>query len=234
MSTFIINWDPRTEGGRVALLKTLDEKLAGYQTTFPAEITNDVITIVHKAYVMGDWLLTGSLRADEAKLTINGYKGHLFDGPANTSMTNVPTPAVYGTTPAVAAAGIMSFVSNLRGLLVRNPAWTDNIAKDLQLYGTDGSFIPAEYVPHFSVNPFVGYIHIHVSTKHVHGHHVYIRKAGTATWDAPVMFNGANFDLRRTGADITENLEIMLKGVINNVETPLPSDIIAFLYKSTL
>jgi hypothetical protein len=234
MAELIKNWDPKTEEGRIKLISNLDDKLAGYQTKFPMEITTGFLDIIHKANLMGHWLLNGSSKSMLAGKTINSYKGHFFDGPAGTNMDTVPVPAVYGTEPAVSAAGIMKSIGDFRTIIGKNNLYTEPIAKDLELYGTDSSFDPDTYVPDFSIHPFTGYIHIHLGTKHVHNHHAYIRKAGGPDWEAFIQWTGANFDNYRTGSTSAENLEIMLKGVIDNKELPLTSRIVQFLYTASM
>src|ERR1035438_9251381 len=183
---------------------------------------------------MADFLITGSQRAETGSKTINSYKSHFFIGPVGTSMVTLPVPAVYGTAPTVVPADFMSYVRSLRNKLMENPKMTDDILKDLMLYGTDVSFDPATYVAVYSVHAFTGYLHFHVSTKNVHEHNIYIRKAGTTVWDAPIRFTGANFDVHRVPTTSPENLEVMIKGIINNVETSEPSVIRKVTYNAAL
>ena len=237
MSTHLVSWDPKTEQGRLAIFKNLDDKLITYVgTTFP-EITmgaGGVIETIHAGYQMANFLITGSQRSESGSKTINSYKTHFFDGPAGTSMISVPVPAVYGTAPAVVEADFMGYVRSFRTKLMENPAMTDDILKDLMLYGTDVTFDPTTYVSVYSVHPFPGYLHFHVSTKNVHTHNIYIRKAGTTVWDAPIRFDGANFDVHRVPTTSPENLEVMIKGIINNVETAMLSVIRPVTYNAAL
>ena len=234
-TAYIINWDPRTDGGRVALLKHLNENLplSTYTSLFP-ELTLAVLADINKRYLMADYINKASDNANSAAHSVNDYKRALFDGPATVSMTTVSIPAVYGVAPVVVPADIMDYVSNLRGLLMKNPNWTDAIAKALWLYGTDATFDKDTYQAHFSVNPFPGYLHLHVSTKHVKTHNIYIRKVGVTAWDTPIRFDGANFDVHRPPASAPENLEVMVRGIINNVETPLLSAILPVPYNATI
>lgn len=237
MSTTIKPWNELTEAEKVALLKNLDTKLPGYVGTSFPEITTGiggVTDTIHKGWAMADWLVTGSQRAESSAHTINSYKGHHFEGPVGTSMATVPAPAVYGVAPPVSVPDIMGYVGTLRGKLTKNTNMTDDILKDLWLFGTEVTFDPTEYVAIYSVNPFTGYIHIHVGTKNVKTHHVYLRKAGTTVWEAFISFNGANFDLVRVGLVSPENLEILIKGVIDNKEIGKESKITPFLYKTTI
>jgi hypothetical protein len=147
-------------------------------------------------------------------------------------MILVPSAAVYGTVPVIVDADIMAWVGNLRGILMGNVAWTDDIAKDLWLYGTESSFTPAAYMSNYSVNPFPGYMHFHVNCKFVKTHNVYIRVKGATAWEAPIRFDGPNFDVARPGT-AAQNLEVMFKGIIKNVETPLVSVIRPVTYNPT-
>jgi hypothetical protein len=235
MSTHLESWDPKTEGGRLAIFKNLDQKLITYVGINFPEITTGVggvIPTIHAGYLMADFLITGSQRSESGSKTINSYKLHFFDGPEGTSMVTVPVPAVYGTAPAVVPADFMGYVRSLRTKLMENPNMTDDILKDLMLYGTDVTFDPTTYVAVYSVHPFPGYMHFHVSTKNVKTHNIYIRKAGTTTWDAPIRFDGANFDVHRVPTTSPENLEVMLKGIINNIETAMLSVIRPVTYNA--
>jgi hypothetical protein len=234
MSTFIVNWDPHTDTGRVALLKHLDDKLhtTEYTDLFP-ELTVDVLAYLHKIYLMANFIVNACDNATSGVHSAVGYKRHLFDGPDGTSMVLVPTPAVYGTAADVVDADIMAWVGNLRDTLMTNNAWTDDIAKDLWLFGTEGTFDKDTYKAHYSVNPFPTYLHFHVSTKHVKTHNIYIRVKGATVWEAPIRFDGANFDVHRDGTT-PQNLEVMFKGIINNVETPMVSVITPVLYTPTV
>ena len=236
MIDFKESYDPRTEHGRVELLKHLDERLPSYTGSFP-ELTpgpTGVLAAIHNRYLMADYIVKGSQNAELAVHNVNDYKFKMFNGPVSTSMTTVPIPAVYGVAPTAVSADFMGYVATLRGLMMKNPNWTDAIAKDLHLYGTEGTFNPDTYVPEYSIHPFTGYLHIHVGVKFVNSHHVYIRKAGTTVWEPFIQFSNSNFDLKRVGLVSPENLEIMLIGVIDNKELPLTSKILPFLYKTTI
>jgi len=203
-------------------------------TDFP-ELTVGVIANVHKIRLMLDYVMNGSSVDASNSQTVNSYKHSLFEGPVTVPMTSIPVGADFGTIPtSVVEAGIMAYLSTLRTLLMQNPNWTEAISKALWLYGTDGSFDPDAYIPNYSVHPFTGYMHIHVSTKRVHVHNVYLRQMGTTTWDAPIQFTGANFDLHKITGTNPQNLDVMLKGVINNVETPGESLITTIVYKTSI
>lgn len=239
MSTILVKyWDPRTEDGRVALFKHLDdatEGFAAYAATFPTILTVGVLAMIHKIYLMADYVVNGSSVNNSSGKTVNDYKFSLFNGPATVPMTVIPVGANYGTLPtSVVEAGIMAYLTNLRGQLTKQAGWTEAIAKALWLYGTDGTFDPDAYIPHYSVHPFTGYMHIHVSTKRVHVHHVYLREMGTTSWGAPIQFTGANFDLHKITGTNPQNLDVMLKGVIDNVETPGESLITTIVYKTSI
>ena len=148
-------------------------------------------------------------------------------------MTSVPVSAVYEAAAAVVPSNVMHFLRDLRQQLVNHPAWNEGIAKALWLYGTDGTFDISTYVAHYSVHAFPAYMHFHVSTKNIHTHHIYVRVAGTLVWDAPISFDGANFDLHRVST-ASENLEVMVVGVRNNVETPTASVITPVTYKGSI
>jgi len=236
MKTILINWDPFTAPGRVSLLKNLDSKLLSYAGSFP-EITiglGGVVDTVHKCYAMTDFVVTATDRAQSSAGSMVGYKEHLFNGPAATSMTLVPASASYGTVPAVVAADVMGYIGNLRTKLMKNPNWTDAIAKDLWLYGTEEIFDKDTYKAHYSVNAFPGYMHFHVATKYVKTHNIYVRKVGASVWEAPIRFDKSNYDVHRMPTTSPENLEVMLKGIINNEETPLLSVITTITYNATI
>ena len=230
-------WDPKTEPGRLALIDHLDTKLhtTEYTTLFPVELTTAVLSNLHKMNLMANYICTGSNNAVSDQKKFNSYKHNLLDGPNGTDMTTIPVPTDDGAAPLVVEANIMENIGLLRDSLMLNPNWNDTVAKDLWLYGTDGEAFDKElYVAKYSAHPFPGYIHIHVGTKHVHVHNAYIRKAGTTVWDAPIRFEGANFDLHRVPTTSPENLEVMLKGVIGNVETPILSVITKITFTADL
>src|ERR1039458_2247531 len=165
MSTHLVNWDPRNEQGRFTIIKNLDDKRGGYVGTDFPEITTGaggVIETIHNINLMANFLITGSNRAETGSKTIVSYKQHFFDGPDDTSMVTVPVGADYGTAPTVVPADIMGYIRSLKNKLMENPKMTDDILKDLMLYGTDVNFDPATYVAVYSVNPFTGYLHFHV------------------------------------------------------------------------
>ena len=238
MSTILVKyWDPNTESGRQALWQHLDgtEGFAAYVGSDFPELSVEVLAMVHKIRLMVDYIMNGSGVGDSNLRTVNSYKHSLFEGPVTVDMSTIPVGSNFGALPtSVVEAGIMTYLSTLRTLLTKNSHWTEAIAKALWLYGTDGTFDPDAYDPHYSVHAFTGYLHIHVSTKNVHVHHVYIRVAGSLTWEAPIQFTGANFDLHRTIGTNPQNLEVMLIGVINNVETPTASVITPVTYKTSI
>src|ERR1035437_5044978 len=234
LTTILVKyWDPNTEAGRVSLFKHLDDPLVGlpfYAATFPTILTVGVLAMIHKMYLMADYVVTGSGLNNSSGKTVNDYKFSLFNGPVTVPMVTVPVGANFGALPVVVAAGIMSYLSNLRKQLIDQDC-SDAILKALWLYGTDGTFDPTAYIPNYSVHPFTGYIHTHVATKNVHVHNLYVREAGSIIWDAPVEFTGSNFYFHRVTPKKPENLEVMLKGVINNIELPGDSVITTITYK---
>jgi len=116
---------------------------------------------------------------------------------------------------------------------MKNKNWTDDIAKDLWLFGSEGTFNKDTYQATYSVNPFPTYMHFHVGTKFVKTHNLYIRVKGATAWETPIRFDGANFDVTRV-ATAAQNLEVMFKGIIKNVETPMVSKITPVTYNPTI
>jgi hypothetical protein len=229
------SWEPKDEAGRLALMQHLDDTLSlpVYTTAFP-ELTagpGGVLETIHNIRLMGEYLVGGSGVGESDAKKVNSYKHSFFSGPVGASMALVPTATTYGVVPTIVPADAMGYIRTLRGILMRNKNWSDDIAKALWLYGTDGpSFDPATYVAHYSVHAFPGYMHFHVSTKNVHSHLIYIRKVGTLTWDAPIRFDGANWDVHRISTSSPENLEVMVMGFYDNAETVLQSVITPVTY----
>ena len=229
------SWEPRDEAGRLALMKHLDETLplAIYTTAFP-ELTagpGGVLAAIHNIYMMGKYLSGGSSVGESDAKKVNTYKHTFYSGPVGTAMAIVPTATSYGVVPAIVPADAMGYIRLLRGILMRNNNWSDDIAKALWLYGTDGeSFVVADYVSHYSVHAFPGYLHFHVSTKNVHLHLIYIRKVGALDWEKPIQFEGANCDVHRVSGTSPENLEVMIMGLYKDVETVMPSVITKVTY----
>jgi hypothetical protein len=225
-------WDPHIEIKRVELMEHLAgaEGFSAYLTQFP-ELTVAVMEAVVNISLMGRYIYTGTGIATSDQKRDTAYKHAFFDGPISTDMSAVPVATTYGAPAVEVPANAMKYIGDLRAVLMKNKNWNEAIAKSLWLYGIDGTpFVPAEYVAKYSVNPLPGYLHFHVATKFVHTHNIYIRIAGTPTWDAPIRFDGANFDVHRIPVTPSENLEVMMKGIVDNVETPLPSVILPVTY----
>src|ERR1035437_2513880 len=225
-------WDPHNDLLRVELMEHLDATLplAIYTTAFP-ELTVGVLTAIHNIAVMGKYVLTGTGIAASDMKRDTAYKHAFFDGPITTDMSAVIVATGYGTIATAVPADAMKYIGDLRTVLMKNKNWNEAIAKALWLYGIDGTpFIPADYVAHYSVHAFPGYLHFHVATKFVHTHNLYIRKAGALIWEPAIRFDGPNYDVHRITTSSPEDLEVMIKGIVDNVETPLFSLITKVTY----
>ena len=226
------SWEPRNDDAWKDLINHLDEELP--DLTSALHILADDITKTHTYNLGCKWVVKVDADAELKAVEAKRFKQTFMDGPAGTSMVTVPTPAVYLAHPLVIDADMKGFIRELRGRLSKSGSgWTTTVASFLHLAGPEDLFDPLTYKPKVKIVPTTGNLLIKVSgIKHLQGHHVYVRVVGATAWDKPIFFGGAKLDLARVSTPATEALEIFVKGVIDNKEVGIESDIVVVPYKN--
>jgi hypothetical protein len=107
--------------------------------------------------------------------------------------------------------------------------WTDATATELKVVGTGGAFDPDSYKPEFTVKIVGGEIRLDWKKKGADGVRVYCRCRGESTWKFLALDTSSPYidgaPLEHAG--VPEVREYMLRGVVNDEEIGLDSDILS-------
>lgn len=163
----------------------------------------------------------------------NKFKQAQLNGPASVSMeTHLHVP-IYPTPPAEILPDMKGAIRALRGRLMKGGGWTDTIGKMLHLIGAEDLFNEDKYKPKVRITTEAGKFFFSLKgIKHLQGHNIYLKVAGTTIWERKIFFGGAKFTLERHAETETEALEVFLKGVIKNKEVGVESDTHQLAFKN--
>jgi hypothetical protein len=105
--------------------------------------------------------------------------------------------------------------------------WDDAIAAKLRVVSTKAAFDPNTYKPEFTVKILGGEIRIDFKKRGVDGMHVYCRLKGQTSWTFLALDTSSPYIDGNSLAqpNVPEVREYMLRGVIDDVEIGLDSDI---------
>ena len=224
-----IKWEPKTEAEWLALLLLLTLVTDAVRAAIGYS-DDDKATII-KMYNMAKELMDNVVLIDQSKSDIMGYKNSFWEGPPTTSMTEVPIAPVYETGAAISPAGVKTFVRELRLQVL--PNCTPAQARALDFTKGEDPFVPADSIAKGKADASIGNIAVTAGVKDVGMHNLYARVTGTSYWIFIRTFSGAHYDYHRvpTTPNTTESVDMMLMGVIDNVEIGHPSPTFTVLYQ---
>ena len=112
------------------------------------------------------------------------------------------------------------------------PGFTPGIARELGVVGAAAAFDAHAYKPRFKVRIIAGEIRLDWTKKGLDAIHIYGRLNGQADWTLLGMHTTSPFIDRRPLAQpgVPETREYMLRGVVQDVEIGLDSDILSITW----
>jgi len=213
--------------------KTLNDELPGLAAAFG--LSTDTMDEVAKIYEWSVWLNNAQQKSGTSDKSLTAFTDTFSTGPASTSMVVNPAPADFGTAPTSACpADAQGFVKALRITMMKNKAnWTVAIGELLTFLTPEIPFNQATFIPDGDAKASIGNIAVHSSVKFVGTKNLYARVTGTNTWIFIRTFTGAHYDYHRvpTTPNTAESVDMIVYGVINNVQLANPSAIFTVLYQ---
>ena len=224
-------WEPRDAAGRLALIKHLDTELPKLKRSL--NIPQGDLDKIHKIYLMGKYLMDGGREIEKSKKEFNATKNDFFVGKTVKLMIKAPLIKAQKETPETVEGNVMGYLRSLRIILMKHKNWTEAIAKYLKLLGSEYYFDKDKYLPKLKGKASIGNIRITTSTKFVKDHNLYARITGTEFWIYIGMFETAYYNYARIPVtpNTVEEVDLMIMGVVNNVEIGKPSVTYSVLYK---
>ena len=211
----------------------LHEKLPALAAAFG--LSSDLMDTIHAIYFWSVWLSNAQNQSGTSDKSLTAFTDTFSTGPASTSMVVNPAPADFGTAPtSVCPADAQGFVKALRITMMKDKAnWTVAIGELLTFLTPEIPFNQATFIPDGDAKTSIGNIAVHSSVKFVGTKNLYARVTGTNTWIFIRTFTGAHYDYHRipTTPNTAESVDMIVYGVINNVQLANPSAIFTVLYQ---
>ncbi|MEI6815471.1 MAG: hypothetical protein WCL14_02580 [Bacteroidota bacterium] len=138
----------------------------------------------------------------------------------------IPGTIVLDTIPTLVPGGIFTYLGSQRTIWMKHPNWTEAIGYDMHILGHGVvPYNPLTYKAKYIIDVLPGNIHFKILNVDVKNHNLYCRIAGVEAWTLVTTILGPSFNYHRilAVAKQVENLELMLKGYVNNAEIGVPS-----------
>jgi hypothetical protein len=224
---------PSSDEDRVLFLNNFALKKAVHKTTLG--FSNAEVTATENDALMFSFLVNTINELKRDMQEIVKYKDLLRDGPRGTPLGAFPsfTSTSGAVVPTLVPADIFLRVSQDVKRIKGSPNYTTAIGEDMGIIGPVDSFNADTYKPIIKAKAFNGYVRIAFVKQDVaiDRVNIYTRFKGQSIW---VFLSTATLspynDSRPLNDDVPETREYMVRGVVNDAEVGLNSDIVSVLF----
>jgi hypothetical protein len=184
-------------------------------------------TAVNNDSAMFTYMLNNATTFKEFSKSWVDYKDTLRSGPIGTPFGAPPALPIIPAAPTTVNAGIFRRIGAQVQTIKKHSAYNTTYGELLGIIGTENSFDPDTFQTTLTSKVFSDHIRLDFVKSKTEGVNIYTRLKGTATWtflarDTHTPYN----DSRALAvAGVPETREYYARGVIDDVEIGVPSDI---------